>query len=94
MRGRRVGVFGGGGCAAAGGCGWLGVVRVLGQKGEGRVDGGGVGLRVVVLITGQSVAHIIRRVRKLFIKPPRMLLQIENDQKHDKLLNNTLSKID
>lgn len=79
VRGRRVGVFrgGGGGAAAAGGCGWLWVVRVLGQKREGRVDGGGVGLRVVVLITGQSVAHVIRCVRKLFVKPPRMLQQRE-----------------
>lgn len=74
--GRRVGVFwGGGGAAAARGCSWL--VRVLGQKREGRVDGGGVWLWVVVLITGQSVAHIIRCVWKLFIKPPRMLQQIE-----------------
>lgn len=97
VRGRRVGVFrgGGDGAAAAGGCGWLWVVRVLGQKRKGRVDGGGVGLRVVVLITGQSVAHVIRCVRKLFVKPPRMLQQRENYQKHDQLLKrSTQSKIE
>lgn len=51
---------------------------MLGQKREGRVDGRRVGLWVVVLITGQSVAHVVRCVWKLFIKASRMLQQIEN----------------
>lgn len=53
---------------------------MLGQKREGRVDGGGVGLRVVILITGQSVAHVVRCVGKLFVKASRMLQQTDRQR--------------
>lgn len=64
---------------------------MLGQKREGRVDGRGVGLRVVILITGQSVAHVVRCVWKLFIKASRMLQQTENC--HTQRPHNAHSKI-
>lgn len=75
VRRRRKGAFwcGGGGAATAGRSGWLWVVGVLGQKWEWRVDGRGVGLWVILLVTGQSVAHVVRCAWKLFIKPSRML---------------------
>lgn len=69
------------------------MVRVLGQKREGGVDGGGVGLRVVILITGQSVAHVVRCVWKLFVKASRMLQQTENCHTHGKRPHNAHSTV-
>lgn len=74
VRGRREGVFGGGGAgAAAGGRGGLRLVGLLRQEGERRVDGRGVGLRVVLLVAGQSVAHVVCRVWELLVKAAGVL---------------------
>lgn len=72
MGGRRQGVFWRVGAAAAGGRGGRlrGVVGVLGQKRERRLDGGGVGIWVVLLVAGKPVANVVRCVWELFIKPP------------------------
>ena len=43
-------------------------VRVLGEEGERGVDRRGVRLWVVLLVAGQSVAHIVGCVWELFIE--------------------------
>lgn len=72
VRRRREGVSGRGG-AAAGGRGGVRVVGLLRQKGQRRVDGRRVGLRVVLLVARQPVAHVVGRVWQLLVEPPGVL---------------------
>lgn len=60
------------GWTAAGG-GVCRLVGVLGEEGERGLDGRGVGLRVVLLVAGESVADVVRRVGELLVALPCVL---------------------